>query len=56
VFLANRTAADFQEWRDQRDWTARKYAMWEAGEQLPAQRPNSHDAMHLWRVVRQMRA
>jgi hypothetical protein len=21
---------DFQEWRDQRDWTPRKYAMWEA--------------------------
>jgi hypothetical protein len=30
VFLSKRTEADFQEWRDQRDWTARKYAMWEA--------------------------
>ncbi len=30
VFLSRRTEADFQAWRDQRDWTARKYAMWEA--------------------------
>jgi len=41
VFLSNRTEADFQEWRDQRDRTARKYAMWEAGERLPSQRPTS---------------
>jgi hypothetical protein len=27
VFLANRTEADFQEWRDQRDRTDRKYAL-----------------------------
>jgi hypothetical protein len=26
VFLSKRTEADFQAWRDQRDWTARKYA------------------------------
>ncbi len=32
VFLSNRREADFQAWRDQRDWTARKYAMWERGE------------------------
>jgi hypothetical protein len=38
VFLSKRTEVDFQEWRDQRDWTARKYAMWEAGEGLPSQR------------------
>ena len=25
VFLSNRTEADFQEWRRQRDWTAEKY-------------------------------
>jgi hypothetical protein len=31
VFLSNRTEADFQEWRDQRDWTARKYALWDRG-------------------------
>jgi hypothetical protein len=41
VFLSNRTEADFQEWRDQRDWTARKYALWGAGERLPSQRPSS---------------
>ena len=26
--------ADFQAWRDQRDWTARKYALWDAGKRL----------------------
>jgi hypothetical protein len=40
-FLSNRTAADFQEWRDQRDWTARKYAMWARGEKLPSQMPST---------------
>ena len=35
VFLAKRTEADFQAWRDQRDWTARKYALWDAGQRLP---------------------
>jgi hypothetical protein len=24
-----------QEWRNARDWTARKYAIWDAGERLP---------------------
>jgi hypothetical protein len=32
VFLAKRTEADFLAWRDQRDWTERKYAAWAAGE------------------------
>jgi hypothetical protein len=27
IFHAKRTEADFQAWRDQRAWTARKYAM-----------------------------
>jgi hypothetical protein len=40
-FLSKRTEADFQEWRDERDWTARKYAMWEAGERMPTQKPSS---------------
>jgi hypothetical protein len=40
-YLPKRTEADFQAWRDQRDWTARKYAMWERGDKLPSQRPNS---------------
>jgi hypothetical protein len=34
VFLAARTEADFQAWRDQRDWTAKKYALWDAGMRL----------------------
>ncbi|WMT79395.1 hypothetical protein [Bradyrhizobium sp. Ash2021] len=41
VFSAKRAPADYQAWRDQRDWTTRKYAMWEAGEKLPTQKPNS---------------
>ena len=32
VFLAKRTEADVQARRGQQDWTARKYAMWQAGE------------------------
>jgi hypothetical protein len=35
VFSAARTEADYQAWRDQRDWTARKYAMLDRGEQVP---------------------
>jgi hypothetical protein len=41
VFLSNRTEADFQAWRDAWDWHQRKYAMWERGELLPSQKPNS---------------
>jgi hypothetical protein len=41
VFLAKRTEADFQEWRDQQEWTKRKYAMWARGEKMPSQKPNS---------------
>jgi len=40
VFLANRTEADFQTWRDERDGTDRKYAMWHAGERMPSQKPS----------------
>jgi hypothetical protein len=29
VFSSRRTEAAYQAWRDQRDWTARKYAMWD---------------------------
>ena len=39
--LPNRTEADFQAWRDARDWTARKHAMWERGEKMPSQIPTS---------------
>jgi hypothetical protein len=35
VLSATRTEADYQAWRDQRDWTARKYAMRDRGEQVP---------------------
>lgn len=35
IFLAKRTEADFQAWRDERDATARKYALWDAGQRLP---------------------
>jgi hypothetical protein len=41
VFLAKRTETDFQAWRDERDWTERKYAMWKRGERMPSQKPNS---------------
>ena len=53
VFLSKRTEVDFQEWRDQRDWTARKYAMWEAGERVAVAAADQHHALRLWRVVRQ---
>ena len=36
VFSAMRTEDDYQAWRDQRDFTARKYASWERGEKPPA--------------------
>jgi hypothetical protein len=39
AFLSNRTEADFEKWRYQRDVTAWKYAMWDAGKKLPTQLP-----------------
>jgi hypothetical protein len=41
VFSAKRTEEDYQAWRDQRDWTARKYVMWARGEKLPSQMPST---------------
>jgi hypothetical protein len=35
IYSAARTEADYQTWRDQRDWTTRKYAMQDRGEQVP---------------------
>jgi hypothetical protein len=35
VFLSKRTEADFQAWRDQRDWTAEKYRRFDRGERMP---------------------
>jgi hypothetical protein len=40
-YLPQCTEADFDEHRRQRDWTAQKYAMWERGERMPTQVPNS---------------
>jgi hypothetical protein len=37
IFFANRSSADFQAWRYQRDSTAWKYAMWDGGFKLPTQ-------------------
>jgi hypothetical protein len=34
-FLAKRTEADFQAWRDHRDWTAEKYRRFDRGERMP---------------------
>ncbi len=36
-FSVRRTPADYQAWRDQRDWMARKYATWERGDRFPSQ-------------------
>ena len=35
VLLAKRTEADFQVWRDERDWTAEKYRRFDQGERMP---------------------
>jgi hypothetical protein len=35
VFLSKRSEADFQEWRDQRDWTVEKYRRFDRGERMP---------------------
>jgi hypothetical protein len=43
-FLSKRTDADFQAWRDQRDFTAQKYALWDVGKRLepPKYGPGKH--------------
>jgi hypothetical protein len=35
IFLAKRTEADFQAWRDQQAWTAEKYRRFDRGERMP---------------------
>jgi hypothetical protein len=35
MFSARRTEADYQAWRDQRDWTAEKYRRFDRGERMP---------------------
>jgi len=37
IFFANRTEADFQQWRDDRAFDAWKHAMWDAHCMLPTQ-------------------
>ncbi len=41
VFSASRTETDYQAWRDQRDWTESKYAMWDRGERFHSQQPSA---------------
>jgi len=42
IFLAKRTEADFQEWRDQQTWTAEKYRRFESRRaHAPDWRPTS---------------
>jgi hypothetical protein len=35
IFSTKRIEAHHQAWRDHRDWTAWKYAMWKRGEKFP---------------------
>jgi hypothetical protein len=45
VFLANRSEADFQVWRDQQAWTAEKYRRFDRGERMPPDwKPSRHPA------------
>jgi hypothetical protein len=44
-FLSNRTEADFQAWRDGRDWTAEKYRRSDRGERMPPGQPLEDAAM-----------
>jgi hypothetical protein len=53
VFLSKRTEPDFQEWREQRDWTARKYGHVGSWRTVAVAAADQHHAVHLWRVVRQ---
>lgn len=34
AFASTRTEADYQEWRDQQEWTAKKYAARDAGQPI----------------------
>jgi hypothetical protein len=37
IFSAKRSAADYEAWRDDRDWRAWKFAMWDMGMKIPTQ-------------------
>ena len=41
IFFSKRTEADFQAWRDQRDWTAEKYRRFGRGEPLWSRRAHA---------------
>jgi hypothetical protein len=41
-FLARRTEADFQEWREHQAWTAEKYRRFDRGERLPMDWPHQN--------------
>jgi hypothetical protein len=36
IFLANRTEADFQAWRDHQAWTREKYLRFDRGKRMPS--------------------
>lgn len=48
LLLPKKNEADFQEWRDHKAWTDRKYALWDAGKQLPAGEWESGKPMQTW--------
>jgi hypothetical protein len=52
-YLPKRSEADFQEWRDERDWTERKYAHVGSGREDAGAEAKLHDAPSVWRNVRQ---
>ena len=45
VLLSKRTEADFQAWRDLRDWTAEKYRRFDRGERMPPDWQPPHAAV-----------
>jgi hypothetical protein len=42
AFLAKRTEADFEAWRDQQAWTAEKYRRFDCGERMPTDWPHQN--------------
>src|SRR5215510_112052 len=42
IFLARRTDADFQAWRDQQAWTAEKYRRFDRGDRIPTDWPHQN--------------
>jgi len=48
LILPTLSEANFQEWRDQRNWTARKYTMWGARRADAVPEAKLNDALSLW--------